>query len=507
MAENLKDFLIKSYDAIESAPEKMKVAGRSIRVLIIQGPSAQCVKSLLPQVEDDGGEGIGFKPPIGVLYLATNLSRNSPHTVKVIDAIAERLSYEEIIEKAVEFKPDLVGISAWTDFWYPACRTGELIKQALPDIHLTYGGPHLGIYPKETLAFPFVDSVICGDGETPFLYLCNLVSNDTVDNSFNGLHFKEFGVKPAPCTFFVEGNLDALPILDRTLLPLENYGSVLGKNKHITTMITSRGCPHRCTFCKLTFQKNLARSAESVVEEFRQIHALGIREVEIYDDTFTWSRKRLSEICKSLIDAELGIIWAARDRVSSSSVDDGLLDLMYKAGCRRIHYGIESGVQRVIDRMKKRITLEQAKKAVTLAKAANMTVLTYFMFGNIDETVEDMYKTIEFAKSLDADYAQFSITIPYAGTEMYKEGLATGLISKDYWDEYARNPTPHFTIPQLIDNHADFATIKKIHGEALRSYYFRPKYILRELRKLTSMHEFLRKARMGLHLAKAVYLK
>jgi len=507
MTKSLKSFLIEADNAIESAPEQMKVAGRSIRVLIIQGPVVKGVESLLPQVEDDGGEGIGFKPPLGILYLATYLAKNSPHTVKVIDSVAERLSFEEIVEKATEFKPDVVGISAWTDFWYPAYRTGELLKQALPAVHLTYGGPHLGIYPEETLAVPFVDSVVCGDGERPFLYLCNLISNDTVDNSFNGLHFKEFGVKPGDGTFFVEGDLDALPIPDRTFLSLDNYGSVLGKRNNITTMITSRGCPHRCTFCKLNFQKNLARSAESVVEEFHQIHALGISEVEIYDDTFTWSRKRLREICEGLIEANLDIIWAVRDRVSSSSVDDGLLDLMYKAGCRRIHYGIESGVQHIIDRMQKKITLEQARKAVELAKNAKMTVLTYFMIGSLDETVEDMRKSIEFAKSLDADYAQFSITIPYAGTEMYKEGLASGLISMDYWGEYARNPVPDFVVPQLIENHADLATLKKIQKEAMRSYYFRPKYIFRELMKLGSVSEFLRKARMGIQLAESVYVK
>ena len=506
LGESLKSFLVQAKNAADSAPEHMTTAARSIRVLLIQGPTIQGVRSFLPQVEE-GEEGIGFKPPLGILYIASNIAEHSPHEVMVIDSIAEQLTFEQIAAKAVEFQPDVVGISAWTDFWYPAYRTGELIKAALPDAHLCIGGPHLGIYPKETLDVPFVDSVVCGDGETPFLYLCNMVSHGVVDNSMDGLHFSGHGVKPVPNTFYVEGDLDALPIPDRTFMPIDNYSSVLGKQKFVTTMITSRGCPHRCTFCKLNFQKNLARSAESIVREFHEIHALGIREVEIYDDTFTWSRKRLREICEGLIEADLGIEWAIRDRVSSASVDDDLLELMYRAGCRRIHFGIESGVQHVVDRMKKKITLDQARDAVRLAKQANMTVLTYFMFGNLDETKADMYQTIDFAKELDADYAQFSITIPYAGTEMYTEGLATGIIKSDFWGAYATNPVPDFLPPEIIETHASLDELKKIRNDAVQKFYFRPRYVVRELRKLGSFHEFVRKAKMGLQLAESVYTK
>src|SRR5262249_36521334 len=303
------------------------------------------------------------------------------------------------------------------------------------------------------------------------------------------------------------GTLDDLPHPDRTLLPITNYGSVLSHERFVTTMITSRGCPHRCTFCKLNFQKNIARSAASVIDEFKKIHALGIREVEVYDDTFTWSRKRLIDICKGLIEADLKIEWAIRDRVSARSIDEETLNLMYRAGCRRIHYGVESGVQRVIDRMKKRITLDQARRAVRLAKQAKMTVLTYFMFGNLDETVDDMEKTIDFAIELNADFAQFSVTIPYAGTEMYDEALASGIIEEDYWVEHARRPEPDFLPPKLIENHADLSTLLKIRDRAVQRFYFRPRFILNKIWSLRSFSEFFRKARMGIQLAQSVYVK
>ncbi|MBI3506686.1 MAG: radical SAM protein [Proteobacteria bacterium] len=507
MSDGLKELLLRATSAQASAPAHMLGAERRIRILLIQPPSTEGVQSLLPQVDNDGGEGIGFKPPLGLLYVATTVSKWSNHEVKVVDAQAERLGYEDLRKIAAEFQPDLVGISAWTDFWYPAYRTGQAIKQALPNAHLTYGGPHLGIYPAETLEVDFIDSVIVGDGEIPFLYLANMIANRVVDNSLPGLHFKQGGVKKAPDLFFIEGDLNRLPLPDRELLPIRNYGSVLGNTSYVTTMITSRGCPHKCTFCKLNFQKNVARSAESVVEEFRQIAALGIKEVEVYDDTFTWSRKRLVEICDALIAADLGVEWAIRDRVSSQAVDGDLMERMYKAGCRRIHFGIESGVQHVIDRMKKRITLQQAVDAVDAAKKAGMTVLTYFMFGNLEETVADMRTTIDFALTLNADFAQFSITIPYAGTEMYDEARKSGHISTDYWGEYASNPTPDFLPPQLIEEHADLKTLLEIRDEAVRRFYFRPKYIIRSIGELRSFGEFVRKARMGMQLALSVYTK
>jgi len=502
-----KEILLRSTDAASSASAEMMTAGRSLRVLLIQPPATQGVQSLLSHVDDEGGEGIGYKPPLGILYIATMLSERTPHEVKVLDAQAQGLSPQDLAEAARAFKPDVIGISAWTDFWYPAYRTGELIKQALPDAHLSYGGPHLGIFPHETLDIPFVDSVVVGDGEIPFMYLCNLVSNQVTDNSLPGLHFKQGGVKFEPATFFIQAELDDLPFPDRTLLPLQNYTSVLGKNDLVTTMITSRGCPHRCTFCKLNFQKTLARSADDVVQEFIRLGELGIKEVEIYDDTFTWSKKRLQEICEGLIEADVGIEFAVRDRVSSASASPELLSLMYKAGCRRIHFGIESGVQSVIDRMKKRITLAQASEAVRQAKAAGLTVLTYFMFGNLDETVDDMRRSIDFAVSLDADYAQFSITIPYAGTEMYLQALSDGTIKQDYWREYAKNPGPNFIPPEIIETHADVQTMLSIRDEAVRRYYFRPKYLLKQLGDVGSVGEFVRKARMGMQLLQSVYSK
>ena len=477
-----------------SHPQKL------LRALLIQPPNIEGVASLLSHMDKEGG-GIGFKPPLGLLSIASYIRQNTPHDVKIIDAQAQRHSMEDCLAKVEEYRPDVVGISAWTDWWYSAYTLGKSIKKRFPEIFICYGGPHVGVYPRQTLNSGHTDVIVCGDGEVAFARLLSMVSSGIFDNELEGLHFSRFGVKEGDKLFFVQKDLDALPVPDRSLLPLENYTSILGKSKHATTMITSRGCPFQCTYCKLYFQKTVSRSAESVVEEFRRIEGLGIREVEIYDDTFTWSKQRAMAICEGLIAQGNTVSWSVRDRVNM--VNEELLDAMKRSGCVRIHYGIESGVDHVLRAIKKNITIDQARKAVKLAKNKGFTVLTYFMLGNLGETVQDMRRTIDFAIELDADYAEFSIAIPYPGTEMYAQALRDGKY-EDVWNSYAIRPVPNLSLSALIQSYADLDILIALRNESVRRYYFRPAFLLRELKSIRHAYEFRRKAGMGMRLLKSL---
>lgn len=467
----------------------------NVSAVLIQPPLEGEVSLLLPHMGEDG---IGFKPPIGLLYIATYLKERTSHSISVIDAQAERLSILQCVEKTISLQPDVVGISAWTDWWYAACKLGKLIKEALPNVHICYGGPHVSIFHDETLSARHTDSVVLGDGEIPFARLCDRISENRSVTETPGLHFKTNGVRGGEDLFYIHKNLDELPIPDRTILPLDNYSSVIGKSDTVTTMITSRGCPFSCVFCKLNFQKTLCRSAENVVEEFREIEKLGIKEIEVYDDTFTWSRSRVISICKQLVEEGVRVRWAIRDRVSA--VDADLLDAMKKAGCYRIHYGVESGSDRIIDLMKKNITVEQARNAIRMAKKRKFVVLAYFMFGNMGETTEDIKTTIDFALELDADYAEFSITIPYPGTHLYEKALETGIISHDYWKEFALNPEPDFQPPELYEENVKLDDLIRFRNEAIQRYYFRPGYLVKELLASSSLKEIAKKAKMGARL-------
>jgi len=467
-----------------------------MRVILIQPSAEGGAIGLLPHEQ---GAGIGCKPPIGLLSIATVLSR-AGHEVRILDALALGFDIKETIDETIQWKPDLVGISAWTDYWYSALQTGKGLREALPQIHICFGGPHVGIYPEETLESTVADSIIAGDGEAPMLHLCQALEQNCSVESHPGLHLAGNPVQPGPGRVYIEKDLDRFAPPDRRLLDHSPYGSVLGKGEALTTMITSRGCPHRCTFCKLDFQKSAFRSAQSVVDEFREIASLGFKEVEIYDDTFTASRSRTEDICRMLIQENTGIHWAIRDRVNRA--DPELLRLMHKAGCRRVHYGVESGVNRILKEMRKGITTNQARKAAAMAKDAGMTVLTYFMFGGWSETKEEMQDTIRFALELNAEYSEFSILIPYPGTELYSTALKQGAIESDYWREHALNPQPGLR-HQVIEKNLSLDELKKVRDQAVRSFYFRPSYLIRQLCSINSPGELVRKGRMGLDLLRA----
>ena len=466
------------------------------KVILINPPAEQHVYSYSPQV-NASDEGIGYKAPLGLLYIATYLKDKLGKDIdsKVIDCPTERLGISKCVKLIIDEKPDIVGISAWSDFWYSAFELGKEIKRILPSCLIVYGGPHIAIYPDMTLNIPHVDAVIVGDGEVPFYRLAKkMIEGDNNRKSEEGLHFKESGINHESL-FYIEKNLDHLSIPDRTLVDIKKYNSLLFKGEYSSTMITSRGCPYRCSFCKLNFQKPLCVSAEKIIEEFVYLQDLGIKEVEVYDDTFTWSPARVRAICEGLIKNGVNLRWAIRDRVDR--YDYELLKLLKDAGCVRIHYGIESGVQHVLDGMKKKITPEQARTAVLGAKQLGFDVLTYYMFGNLGETVEDMNETIKFALSLPSDYASFSVTIPYPGTALYEDALKQGIISYDYWEAFAKQPTPDFVLPGLIENLCTKEDLFRAQERAMKKFYLRPTYILREIKKVSSFKELARKTKMA----------
>lgn len=465
-----------------------------LKVLLIQPSYRDCVQTLFSIYNTE--EGIGFKPPIGLLYIATAIREMTNHDVKILDCQIEDVHHENILN-FVKDSYDVIGISAWTDFWYQALNIARKLKTHYPNTHIVIGGPHVSIFPREVLGFDFIDSIIMGDGEIPMVNLLSRIADKGVmDKEILGVYLR--GHKYLDYVPYVHQDLDSLPIPDRTLLPVERYSSILSSNKFVTSMITSRGCPFKCIYCKLNFQKPVFRSAENVIREFEIIYDLGIREVEVYDDTFNWNQQRTKDICRELINRNLKLKWAIRERVSKVN-EDILVDLK-RAGCYRIHFGIESGSDKVLKICKKVITTDQSRFAFQLAKKYGFTILAYFMYGLPGETLEEACQTLDFSLELDPDYAEYSITIPYPGTEMYKNALAEGIIPTDYWREFAIKPSPSFKIPYVIENLISKEELIKLRDISIKKFYFRPRYILREIVKVRSWKEFSQKLNMGIGL-------
>jgi len=462
-----------------------------MKLLLVNPPRTDSIQSFMEHLSKFV---IGHKPPLSLLYIASYVIENSSHQVKIIDCPPLHLGFKDVIKEIEDYSPDVVGITAWTDFWYSVHTLTKMIKLTVPDVFIVLGGPHINIYSSMALEYSSADAAILGDGEEPMLELLNQLEKGERHLSIHPsiLMRDELGQK-SPILYICK-DLDVLPIPDRRLLSLNNYTSVLSNKMYITTMITSRGCPHHCVFCKMNYQKPVCRSAENVIQEFQAISDLGIQEVEVYDDTFTWSKQRVIDICKGLIDRGIKINWAVRDRISNADIE--CLQWMKKAGCNRIQYGIESGNDKILREIKKGITVKQVREIIAMAKAEGFIVLTYFMMGFIGETYKDVMDTINLAVELDTDYCQFSITIPYPGTTLYKDALERGIIHNDFWAEFSKNPVENFLIPQFIEGELRIKDLIKLKNLASRSFYLRPKYILREIVKTRNFYEFKRKFAM-----------
>ncbi|CAA7612146.1 B12-binding domain-containing radical SAM protein [Magnetospirillum sp. UT-4] len=471
------------------------------KVLLVQPSDRHSVQSLFTFHK---GGGLGHKPPQGILNLATYLIHRGIRNVECLDAQLDDLDPEATADAIARQAPRLVGITAWTDFWYSAWKTAQEVRRRLPQAVIVLGGPHCSVYPEESLRFSCADFLVSGDGEETLHHLVSRLAQGLPAGDLPGLWRKEDGqILPPTVRIATLSDITAMPVVDRTLLPFRRYTSVLSAEEFETTMITSRGCPYKCVFCKMDVQKVYARSAEQVVEEFRQIAELGITDVQVYDDTFTWGKQRVIDICNGLIENRINVRWAIRDRANRA--DPETYALMRRAGCYRIHFGIESGSPAVLKNSGKFLTLEQAEHALKLAKSCGFHTMAYYMFGFLDETYEDAMKTIDLALKLDADYGVFAVLIPYPGTAIYDQALERGIIATDHWRDFTRNPVPDYAIPQVIENILDRRTLLALKNKALRRYYFRPRRILHELRTLTSARELSRKAQMALTIARDVF--
>ncbi len=471
----------------------MKAMRSNPRIVLVYPSSQESVRTLY---SFNKNQSIGYKPPQSILILATYLRAKGFSDVHCLDAQVEELSPAQTVDALAKLDPDIIGITAWTDFWYPTYKTLKLARERIPHATLVVGGPHAAIYPEETLRASVADYVVAGDGEDVLLGLVKALQAREVVPELPGLWRRNGdGIVKPLVPIAVVNDLEAIPVPDRTLLPYKKYSSILTSSDYETTMITSRGCPYKCVFCKMDVQKVYARAAAQVVEEFRQIEALGITDVQVYDDTFTWGHKRALDICDGIIEAGIKVNWAIRDRVNR--VTPELYAKLKQAGCNRVHFGVETGSPQILKNSGKFMKLEQVHEGLRIAKSVNMIVMTYFMFGFLEETPEDARMTIELAKTLNPDYVSFGVLVPYPGTEIYREGLERGIIPSDYWRDFALQPEPDYSIPHIIEDVMDRETLIALKDTATRDFYFRPRRLLKELAGLRSFKEFRSKIRLG----------
>jgi len=437
------------------------------------------------EIEDVGG----ILPPLGLAYLAAVLEEHKC-AVEILDAPALSLKVEQLPHEVSKRNPDLIGISAITPFFHRTLEAVEMIRNVCPDATTVLGGPHASLFPEQTLADnPSVDIVCVGEGEYTLLDLVQTIEGGGDLRQVKGIVFREKGQIVRNLPREPIENLDDLPLPARHLLPMTLYKPLPNQYRRLPVvhLMASRGCPFGCTYCSNAVfgRSTRTRSPGNVVDEIKSVmRDFNGKEIQFWDDTFTLKRSWAMELCQLLMKENLGVLWTCETRVDR--VDKEILELMARAGCWKIGYGVESGDQELLDLVKKGITLDQVRQAVKLTKNSGIEVGLSFMLALPGETPGKARQTIEFAKELDPDYAQFTITTPYPGTELYDQAKEYGTLIQDFSSYTIWNPV---FVPR---GYQDRDEVSEMQREAFKAFYYRPSYIIKRLLKIRSIGDLRR---------------
>lgn len=420
-------------------------------------------------------------PPMGVISLASILRQHNYEPFLFDSTIVKNpLIQLENVLRNNHF--DIVGITFSSITAEGAFWTAQKVKKINPSTIVIGGGYHPTVMTKQVIANRNFDFVVRGEGEITFPELLEGLENKMAGlENIRGLAFrrgKEIIINP-PMPLIE--NLDILPLPAYDLLQLDAYSSPSATRKPYITYIRSRGCPFNCNFCgvqQMFTRRYRFESSQKTVENIDYlVQNFGIKEILFKDSEFVINQKSVMELCDLLIEKKYDLVWGCNARVDMVSQE--LLKKMKEAGCNQITYGVESGDQRILNRIRKGITLEQTRKAVALTKSVGIKCITNFMFGNPEETKASMEATIKFAIELDPDFAAFNNLLAFPGSDVYEEAI------KNNW--FLNGPPKSFTYESLRLNatNVSIEELDKFIKKALFSFYFRPRYILKRLRRLT----------------------
>lgn len=420
--------------------------------------------------------------PISLPSIA-GLLRAKGHTLKIIDTTVESISTYELVERIKEFKPGLIICNLAT-----ATFTGDIefcswLKQQTKS-HITAIGTHVTSLPQESLEVSELDSVIKGEPEKSALDLANALESGSDLSGVKGISYKKgkeiIHNENQP---FIE-DLDSLPFPARDLIHNERYVMPFS-NRPYTLLVASRGCTHHCIYCtaRQYYGQHLRmRSAANVVDEAEEIiNKFGIKDITMWSDTFTLNRDFVVAVCNEIIKRGLKFNWMANSRVDR--VDYEMLKLMKKSGCTILSFGVETGVQEILNNIRKGTTTEQAQEVFKWTRELGIETIAHVVLGLPGENKETVKKTIKFIKKINPDFAQFYCAIPFPGTEYYDLAKSKGWITTQDWTKYEINQ-PIVSTPQLSEEQ-----LRKAKDKAFLAFYLRPTYIIRTFLHLKNLRE------------------
>jgi radical SAM superfamily enzyme YgiQ (UPF0313 family) len=427
------------------------------------------------------------------LAIATAVLENEGHEVKLLDAASLNIDFEGVEEIASEFNPDLAVVHTTTPSIYNDIEHAELLKDLGSATVLI--GQHASALPEETMRMSDkVDFIARGEYD----YTLRDIADEKDPANIAGITYRNgteiLNNEDRPLI----RNLDEMPFPAWHQIDVHDYFDA-GKLYPFITMISGRGCPNNCTFCVLPQvfygKKYRFRSAKKVVDEIEYDLELfpDLKEIMFEDDTLTADKKRCADICTEIIRRGLNkrISWSANARADLDDLE--LLKLMKGSGCRMLVVGYEFGDQKILDNVKKRLTVEQMKEFARLTKKAGIKVHGCFMVGGPGETKETAEKTIKLPLELKPDTLQFSALTAYPGTAFYNWCNENGYIIANDWTDWvdAGEQNTVVAYPNLSKDEIVALVDKGLYD----NFYFRPSTWVHHLLTIKGYDDFKRKAR------------
>jgi len=440
-------------------------------------------------------ESTMIQPPLGLAYIAGFLRKNNIG-VSILDLAALDLTNEQAKTEIEKIKPEIIGITAATNTIEEAYDIANLAKNK--DILIVVGGPHPSIMPEQVLKeCNSIDISVIGEGEYTMLEIAQKLPFEKIKGICYRKNKTAHRNEPRPLI----QNLDELPFPARDLLPLDKYWSPGIRKYPFATMVTSRGCPYNCSFCvnyTVAGKKFRSRSPESVLAEIDElVNKYKIKELNILDDNFTVIPNRVEKICDELAKRKYDLIWKTGNGIRADCVNEALIKRMKDAGCYLVAFGIESGNKDILKKVNKGETLEQIEDAVRWSQKAGLLTEGFFIIGNEDDDEKTITDTVNFAKKLDLDIAQFQVFIPLPGSAYFEKIKKEGEIFAKSWKDYNAFNKPIFRHKNLTPE-----LMQKMQKKAYRSYYYRPKIIFKKILEIRNWRQLKAYIQAGLAVLK-----
>lgn len=412
----------------------------------------------LPIIKFNKLEKEMYNPPLGLLYIASNLEL-AGHRTKVVDYLDVEYSRKELFEEIETWSPDIVGFSVYTENVDTAFKICRGIKRKYPNLKTVLGGPQASLESSYCIKDSNVDFVVKNEGESAMLELLEALESgeETISLKYvTGIVWKDGDTIVEDKRNLKILDLDLLPFPLRKEEEISNYGNYIN-------LITSRGCPGACIYCAATAlsgAKYRVRSIQNTLLECAYLMAFfgdHLRALYILDDTFTAIAKRVFEFIDMRKKLHLGFLWRCESRVDV--VTEEMVKQLAESKCIGIAFGVESGSQEVLDKIRKRISLEKVESVVKWMYKYHIYTSLNFMLGHFCDTLETMNMTYEFLNRMHRDYGTgifATFNTPFPGTwqcsNMNKLGLH--LIMSKYSEYSILTPSmegENFTVEDQIE--------------------------------------------------------